>query len=85
MIPETRRTGEGEIIIKGASANNLKNIDVTFKLKAMNVITGVSGAGKTTLAEDVLGKFLKKSLNGTGNQSIKCTSIAVIQRCQKNH
>ncbi len=76
MIPETRRSGEGEIIIKGASANNLKNIDVTFKLKAMNVITGVSGAGKTTLAEDVLGKFLKKSLNGTGNQSIKCTSIA---------
>ncbi|HZX63341.1 MAG TPA: excinuclease ABC subunit UvrA, partial [Bacteroidales bacterium] len=75
-IPRTRRKGEGEIIIKGALAHNLKNIDVNFKLKALNVITGVSGAGKSSLAEDVLGKFLKKTLNGDGNQTVECASIS---------
>jgi excinuclease ABC subunit A len=74
-IPDARRAGEGELIIKGAFANNLKNIEVNFKLKALNVITGVSGAGKTTLAEDVLGNFLKKYLKDNSNQIIKCTSI----------
>lgn len=75
-IPRTRRKGEGQIIIKGASAHNLKNIDANFKLKALNVITGVSGAGKSSLAEDVLGKFLKKTLNGDGNQTVECASIS---------
>jgi excinuclease ABC subunit A len=75
-IPRIRRKGEGEIIIKGASAHNLKNIDVTFKLKALNVITGVSGAGKSSLAEDVLGKFMKKNLTGDGNQTVEWNSIS---------
>ena len=75
-IPHKRRKGEGEIIIKGALAHNLKNIDANFKLKALNVITGVSGAGKSSLAEDVLGKFLKKTLNGESNKTIECASIS---------
>ncbi len=74
-IPAKRRNGEGEIIIKGASAHNLKNIDVDFKLKAFNVITGVSGAGKSSLAEDVLGKFMKKTLNSESTQTVECASI----------
>ncbi|MCX6243323.1 MAG: excinuclease ABC subunit UvrA [Bacteroidetes bacterium] len=61
-IPKERRRGNGEIRISGASAHNLKNIDVSFKLEALNVITGVSGAGKSSLAEDVLGNYLKKKL-----------------------
>jgi excinuclease ABC subunit A len=72
----THRNGNGEIIIKGASAHNLKNIDVTFKLNSLNVITGVSGAGKSSLAEDVLGKFLKRIQNGEGNQPVDYTSIS---------
>jgi excinuclease ABC subunit A len=75
-IPHKRRNGEGKIIIKGASAHNLKNIDANFKLKALNVITGVSGAGKSSLAEDVLGKFLKNNLNGESNQVVECDSIS---------
>jgi excinuclease ABC subunit A len=75
-IPESRRKGEGEISIRGAWAHNLKNIDADFKLKALNVITGVSGAGKSSLAEDVLGKFMKKTLNGEGNENIACTSVS---------
>jgi excinuclease ABC subunit A len=82
-IPRTRRKGEGEIIIKGASAHNLKNIDATFKLKTLNVITGVSGAGKSSLAEDVLGKFLKKTLTGEGNQTIECASISGYSELKK--
>lgn len=42
------------IVVTGASANNLKNITVNFALERLNVITGVSGAGKTSLAESVL-------------------------------
>ncbi|HNW77165.1 MAG TPA: excinuclease ABC subunit UvrA [Bacteroidales bacterium] len=63
-IPSVRREGRGEIVITGASAHNLKNIDVAFKLEALNVVTGVSGAGKSSLAEDVLGNYLKKILKG---------------------
>jgi len=75
-IPQVRRKGEGEIFIKGAFAHNLKNINATFKLKALNVITGVSGAGKSSLAEDILGNFLKKTLNREGNLTIECDSIS---------
>jgi excinuclease ABC subunit A len=75
MIPETRKQCDGELIIKGAGANNLKHIDVSFKLKALNVITGVSGAGKSSLAENVLGNFLKKILNGNFNHISECDSV----------
>jgi excinuclease ABC subunit A len=43
-----------DIIIKGARANNLKNIDVRFKKSALTVVTGVSGSGKSSLIRDVL-------------------------------
>lgn len=43
-----------DIIIKGARANNLKNIDVCFKKYVLNVVTGVSGSGKSSLIRDVL-------------------------------
>jgi excinuclease ABC subunit A len=67
QVPETltqkKRTGTGEILIKGANENNLKNIDVSFKLKALNVLSGVSGAGKSSLTENILARFLKNKLN----------------------
>ena len=66
-IPQVRRHGEGEIRITGASANNLKNIEVSIKLNAMNVITGGSGAGKSSLAENVLGSFMKNILKDENN------------------
>lgn len=54
----------GQITIEGASANNLKNINVDFRLAAFNVVTGVSGAGKSTLTETILTRFLKMKLHG---------------------
>lgn len=63
-VPEKRREGNGKCLtVVGASANNLKNIDVSFKLGAFNCVTGVSGSGKSSLVNEVLYKKLAKTLN----------------------
>ncbi|OFY35582.1 MAG: hypothetical protein A2W91_07690 [Bacteroidetes bacterium GWF2_38_335] len=55
-----RKQGQG-IVIKGARANNLKNIDVSISSGILTVITGVSGSGKTSLLEEVInGSFEKR-------------------------
>ncbi|MFI5148712.1 MAG: excinuclease ABC subunit UvrA [Bacteroidia bacterium] len=67
--PAKRRTWTRSIDIKGASENNLKNLDVVFPLKVMTVITGVSGSGKTSLVKRVLYPALKKIHGGFGEQT----------------
>lgn len=63
-VPEKRREGNGKrLTVVGAAANNLKNIDVSFKLGAFNCVTGVSGSGKSSLINEVLYKKLAKTLN----------------------
>lgn len=63
-VPEVRReTTARKIEIKGARSNNLKNVDVTFPLSVMNVVTGVSGSGKSSLVNEVLYKSLAKKIN----------------------
>lgn len=47
---------------KGASENNLKNIDVKFPTGVMTCVTGVSGSGKSSLVNEILYKSLAKSL-----------------------
>ncbi len=67
-VPKTRRNWSNSILLKGASQNNLKNIDVRFPLNALTVVSGVSGSGKTTLIKQILAPALKKNLEHTGEK-----------------
>ncbi len=63
-VPAERRKGNGNFLcIKGASQNNLKNIDVEIPLGTATCITGVSGSGKSSLINEVLYKELANKLN----------------------
>ena len=53
-IPSSRRTGRGQLTLSDACLNNLNHVNATIQLAAMNVVTGISGAGKATLVHGVL-------------------------------
>jgi len=63
-LPETRRSPNGHnLIVRGARENNLRDLDVTFPLGLLICITGVSGAGKSSLIHEILFKRLYAHLH----------------------
>jgi len=64
-IPKTRRKGNGkQVTVRGATAFNLRNLDVSIPLGKMVCVTGVSGSGKSTLILDILGRALSAHFYG---------------------
>jgi excinuclease ABC subunit A len=74
-VPTKRREAKNFIKIIGARENNLKNIDVTFPLNNLTVITGVSGSGKSTLVKKILYPIMQKELIGYGDKVGQFTSF----------
>ena len=82
-IPETRREPTGTMILRGASQNNLKNVDVEFPLGILVCVTGVSGSGKSTLINETLNKVLAKQLNKARDIPGKYSSIEGLENVDK--
>ena len=75
-VPKKRRIFKNFIDIKGARENNLQNIDVTFPLDVLTVITGVSGSGKSTLVKKILFPAMQKKLENVGEKAGQFTDMS---------
>jgi excinuclease ABC subunit A len=74
-VPKQRRKFTNHIHISGARENNLKNIDVTFPLNVLTVITGVSGSGKSTLVKNLLYPIILKEVGGYGQKAGQYSAV----------
>jgi excinuclease ABC subunit A len=82
--PRTRRpTTRGSIVIRGARANNLKDIDVKFPLGVLITVTGVSGSGKSTLVNEILYRALARTLYRAADEPGPHTAIEGIDLIDK--
>ncbi len=83
-VPSCRRSGNGKSLhIKGATENNLKNIDVSIPLGTLTCVTGVSGSGKSSLVGEVLDKTLLAKLNHARTRPGACVAVEGMEYLDK--
>jgi len=83
-IPEKRRKGNGnQLVISGASGNNLKNITVTFPMGTMICVTGMSGSGKSTLIKQTLYPLLASRLHRAALTPLPYASVSGMEHIDK--
>jgi excinuclease ABC subunit A len=83
-VPVERRQGNGKILaLKGASGNNLKNVDVQFPLGKLIVVSGVSGSGKSTLINETLYPLLSKHCYNSRVNPMSFKSIKGLEHIDK--
>ena len=83
-VPSVRRKGNGQnLVISGASENNLKDVDVSIPLGTLTCVTGVSGSGKSSLVTEVLNKTLLGKLNHARTRPGACRKITGIEHLDK--
>ena len=83
-VPASRRAGNGKsLVIRGASENNLKNIDVEIPLGKIVCVTGVSGSGKSSLINEILYKTLAAEKNRVKVRPGKCAGIDGLEYVDK--
>ncbi|MBW2324528.1 MAG: excinuclease ABC subunit UvrA [Deltaproteobacteria bacterium] len=83
MPSQRRQSDNGEIVLKKASANNLRNINVHIPLGTLTCVTGVSGSGKSTLVVETLYKALAQRLYRSKNRAGKVKEIQGLEYIDK--
>ncbi len=83
-VPSTRRPGNGKFLtIKGASGNNLKNLDVSFPLGCLIGVSGVSGSGKSSLVNETLMPILKARFYHSKQKPLPYSGLEGVENIDK--
>jgi len=83
-LPKKRRKGSGkQILLKGASGNNLKNVDLAIPLGKLICVTGVSGSGKSTLINETLYPIINKHIYKAVKKPLPYKSIKGLENIDK--
>lgn len=82
-LDEPRKGSGKSIVIRGASGNNLKHVDVEFPLGKLIVVTGVSGSGKSTLINETLHPILSQHFYRSMKKPMPCDSIEGMEYIDK--
>ncbi len=83
-VPKVRRPGNGKaLLVKQATENNLRELDVEFPLGRFICVTGVSGSGKSSLVEDIVHRHLARSLHGSRKNVGRCAALEGMEHIDK--